>query len=201
MTAIFNVPILLSQYGYIGVFLIVFLESGIFFALPGDSLLFTAGLLAAASKLNLFYLIPIIFTATFLGGMAGYAIGQYLDKVHRYAFFRKIIKEDHIRKAHIFFEKHGKAAILLSRFVPLMRTFTPIVAGVARMNKASFIRYSIASSLLWSVSVTLLGYFLGQAFPQIEDYLHYFIIGIIGVSLIPVIYHWYSKRNKKTTRI
>ncbi len=196
MTSIFNVPLLLSEYGYIGVFIIVFLESGVFFALPGDSLLFTAGLLASTAGLHLFFLIPLIFIATFLGGVAGYGIGRYLDKIHRYAFFRKILKEEYINEAHVFFEKHGKSAILLSRFVPVIRTFTPIVAGVARMNKASFVRYSLVSSLLWSTVITLLGYYLGRAFPQIQNYLSYFFVGIIAVSLNPVIYGWLRKRRQ-----
>jgi membrane-associated protein len=198
MTSIFNVPILLSEYGYIGVFLIVFLESGIFFPLPGDSLLFTAGLLASAGKLNVFLLIPLIFTATFLGGIAGYGIGRYIDKIHRVEFLRKILKEEYIKQAHIFFEKHGKPAILLSRFVPIMRTFIPIAAGVARMNKSAFIRYSLVSSFLWSVGVTLLGYYLGRAFPQIEGYLSYFVIGIVLVSVVPIIFGWYRKHRRES---
>jgi membrane-associated protein len=197
MTAIFNVPLLLSEYGYIGVFIIVFLESGIFFALPGDSLLFTAGLLAATAGLNLFFLIPLIFIATFLGGIAGYGIGRYIDKIHQVEFLRKILKEEYISEAHAFFEKHGKLAIILSRFVPLMRTFIPIAAGIARMDKPAFVRYSLVSSLLWSAAITLLGYYLGQAFPQIEGYLKYFFIGIILVSLLPVIYGWLRKRRQK----
>lgn len=188
---------LITTYGYIGIFLIVFIESGIFFALPGDSLLFTAGLLASTVGFNLYLLIPLIFLATFLGGIAGYGIGRYLEKLHKYAFFRKILKEEYINEAHAFFDKHGKPAILISRFVPVFRTFTPIAAGVARMNKASFVRYSLVSSLLWSVSITMLGYYLGRAFPQIQNYLSYFFIGIIAVSLIPVIYGWLRRRSRK----
>jgi membrane-associated protein len=197
MSSIFNIPLLLSHYGYIGVFIIVLLESGIIFALPGDSLLFTAGLLASTAGLNLFFLIPLIFIATFLGGMAGYGIGRYLETLNRYAFFRKILKKEYIDEAHIFFERRGKAAIILSRFVPIMRTFTPIVAGVARMKKATFIRYSLISSFLWATIVTLLGYFLGQAFPSIKNYLDYFVFGVIAVSLIPVVLSCLRKRSRR----
>jgi len=194
---LFNIEHLLTTYSYAGVFLIVFLESGIFFALPGDSLLFTAGLLASVSNLNLFILIPAIFLATFLGGIAGYYIGIYIESLHRYPIFKKILKPEYILKAHKFFEEHGKAAIIMSRFVPFMRTFAPIVAGIARMPKASFLRYSFISSLLWSTSITLLGYFLGQAFPQIKDYLAYFVAAIVLVSLLPATLEWLRRRGKR----
>ncbi len=198
MDILFDVENLLRTYSYFGVFVIVFLESGIFFALPGDSLLFTAGLLASASNLNLFILIPAIFVATFCGGLVGYQIGMYLESFHRYKFFRKILKPEYIAKAHEFFEEHGKAAIMMSRFVPLMRTFAPIAAGIAKMPWLKFVRYSFVSSLLWSVSITLLGYFLGQAFPQITEYLPFFIIGIVGVSLLPIGTAWLRRHLKRS---
>jgi membrane-associated protein len=198
MTSIFNIPLLLSEYGYIGVFLIVFLESGIFFPLPGDSLLFTAGLLASTSHLNLYFLIPLIFFATFLGGIAGYYIGVYIEHVHRYSFFRKFLKEEHIKTAHEFFDKHGKGAILLSRFVPVVRTFAPIVAGIARMPRMKFLHYTFWSSLLWSISVPLLGYYLGQSFPIVKDYLSYLVILIVLFSLIPVLIEWGRRRRVRS---
>ncbi len=193
-----NAEYLLTTYGYIGVFGIVFLESGIFFPLPGDSLLFTAGLLASVSNLNIFFLIPIIFVATFLGGIAGYHIGIYIETLHKYKFFRKLLKPEYIAKAHQFFEEHGKGAILLSRFVPLMRTFAPIVAGIAKMSWPTFLRYSFFSSLLWSTSITLLGYFLGRVFPQIKDYVQYFIFAIVIVSLLPITSEWLRRRLKRS---
>lgn len=194
MNILFDVENLLRTYSYVGVFVIVFLESGIFFALPGDSLLFTAGLFASVAGLNLFILIPSIFVATFLGGLVGYELGIYIESLHRYRFFRAILKPEYIAKAHQFFDAHGKGAILLSRFVPLMRTFAPIAAGIGRMHRPSFVKYSFFSSLLWSVSVTLLGFFLGEIFPQITGYLHYFVFGIIFVSLIPFLTGWLSRR-------
>lgn len=198
MNILFDVEHLLRTYSYFGVFVIVFLESGIFFPLPGDSLLFTAGLLASVSHLNLFILIPAIFVATFCGGLVGYQIGLYLDSLERYAFFRKILKPQYIEKAHEFFAHHGKAAILMSRFVPLMRTFAPIAAGIARMPWLKFVRYSFASSLLWSVSITLAGYFLGQAFPQITEYLPYFVVGIVIVSCLPALAEWLRRHLKRS---
>ena len=201
MEHLLDAEYLLTTYGYVGIFITVFLESGIFFLLPGDSLLFTAGLFASISTLNVFFLIPLIFVATFVGGIAGYHLGMYLEHARRYRVLRWILKEKYIAQAHIFFEKHGRGAIIISRFVPLMRTFAPIVAGIARMPRASFIRYSLVSSLLWSTSITLLGYFLGQAFPGIKDSLTLIIIGIVVVSLLPAVVHYLRMRRKRSSTI
>jgi membrane-associated protein len=198
---LFNVSHLLSTYGYIGIFVIVFLESGIFFMLPGDSLLFTAGLLATGVGLNIKYLLPLIFVATFLGGIAGYYIGVYLETLYRFPIVRKIIKKEYLAYTHEFFEKHGKITILMSRFIPIVRTFAPIVAGIAGMNKRKFILYTFASSVLWTCSMTLLGYFLGRAFPQIKDYLHYFLVGIVVVSILPGLIGWIRERKRKQLRL
>ena len=195
---LFNIQYLLTTYGYIGIFIIVFLESGIFFALPGDSLLFTAGLLATGVGFNLFILIPIIFLGTLLGGIVGYFIGVYIETLQKYYFFRRIIKQEHLDAAHEFFINHGKVAVILSRFVPVIRTFAPIAAGVGRMNKKLFFLYSIISSILWSTIVTLAGFFLGKTFPHIKDYLSYFIFGIIFVSFIPVLLEWLRGRKPQS---
>lgn len=195
MNILFDIEFLLRTYGYIGIFIIVFLESGVFFLLPGDSLLFTAGLLAYAVNLNIFILVPVIFVATFLGGVTGYFVGIYIESLRKYEIFKKTLKPEYIIEAHKFFEKHGKFAIIVSRFLPILRTFTPIVAGIARMPKKSFTLYSLVSSLLWSTSVTLLGYFLGQSFPQIKDYLSFFILLVVVVSILPAIWHWLRTRQ------
>ena len=197
MNILFNVEYLLTTYGYAGIFAIVFLESGIFFPLPGDSLLFTSGLLASVSQLKIWFLVPTIFIATFSGGLMGYAIGIYIEHLRRYAFLRRILKPEYIEKAHEFFIEHGKGAILLSRFVPFMRTFIPIAAGVARMPKPLFVRYSLISSLLWSAGVTLLGYFLGQVFPQIENYLALVIACIVIISLLPALAEYLRRRLRR----
>src|SRR3989344_1488360 len=187
MPQIFDLQYIISTYGYLGIFIIVFLESGIFFALPGDSLLFMAGLLVAVLDLDLFLLIPLVFTATFLGGIVGYEIGVNLDRLKKFSLFRKILKEENLNKTHRFFEKHGKFAVILSRFVPMARTFIPIIAGIVRMDYPLFIRYSLISSLLWSTSMTLLGYFLGQLFPHIKEYVSFVILLIIFISILPMI--------------
>ena len=197
MSQLFNIEFLVTTYGYSGIFIIAFLESGIFFALPGDSLLFTAGLFASTFGLNLFILIPLIFVATFLGGVVGYEIGTKLEYLKNFKIFRKILKPEHIEKAHNFFDKHGKTAIMFSRFVPIVRTFTPIVAGVAKMRYSEFIKYSLIGSFLWSTTITLLGYFLGQAFPVIKNYLPLMVVLIIFVSVLPAIIEFWESRKLK----
>ena len=196
MSQFFDIPFIISTYGYVGIFIIVFLESGIFFPLPGDSLLFTAGLLVAVLHLNLFTLIPLIFVATFLGGVMGYEIGINLERLRKYDFFRKILKEKYIDQTHKFFDKHGGFAIIFSRFVPLVRTFMPIVAGIARMDYYKFIKYSLISSALWSTSVTLVGFFLGQIFPQIKDYISLIVLIIIIISIFPMIFEYMKHKNE-----
>jgi membrane-associated protein len=198
MTHLFDITYLITAYGYLGIFIIVFLESGILFALPGDSLLFTAGLFASVYSFNLFFLIFIIFVATFLGGAVGYEIGFYLEKLKKFSFFRVILKQEHIDKAHEFFGKYGKFAIVFSRFVPIIRTFTPIVAGIARVPYKFFTKYSLAGSILWSTIVTLLGYFLGRAFPIIKDYLWVIAILVVVVSLLPIVIEIIRSKKKKS---
>ncbi len=197
MTHLFDIPYLITTYGYYGIFIIVFLESGLIFFLPGDSLLFTAGIFAAAFGLHLYVLIPLIFVATFLGGMMGYEVGVHLEKLRKYSFFRKMLKEEHINKAHSFFHKHGRTAIIFSRFIPIVRTFLPIVAGISKVEYKFFIKYSLISSFIWSAGVTLVGYFLGNAFPQIKDYMFVVVILIIVVSSIPVVLEIIDKSKKE----
>ena len=196
MPEFFDISYLITTYGYVGIFIIVFLESGIFFALPGDSLLFTAGLFALAFSLNIYLLVPLIFVATFLGGVVGYEVGVHIVKLQNFKFFKKILKKEHIDDAHEFFEKHGKMAVIFSRFVPIVRTFVPIVAGVAKMDYKPFIRYSLVGSVLWATVVPLSGYFLGSIFPQIKDYLWVIVVLIIIASVAPIIYEiWRSEKK------
>ncbi len=196
MPHIFDIANIISSYGYVGIFIIVFLESGIFFALPGDSLLFTAGLFALAFDLNIYFLVPLIFVATFLGGVVGYEVGVHIVRLQNLRFFKKILKKEHIDASHKFFEKHGKMAVMFSRFVPVVRTFVPIVAGVAKMDYKPFIRYSLVGSALWATVVPLSGYFLGSIFPQIKDYLWVVVVLIILFSVAPIIYEMVVSRRK-----
>jgi membrane-associated protein len=195
MEVLFNIQTLIGNYGYIGVFVVVFLESGIFFALPGDSLLFTAGILAAAGFLNVWYIIPIVFIGTFFGGIVGYYIGFYIEKLRKFEFFNKILRKEHLDKTHAFLEKYGSPAVILSRFIPIIRTFMPIVAGVAYMNFKKYLKYNLIGSFLWSVSVTLVGFFLGMAFPNIKDHLHWLILAVVFISVLPMAFSFLKKRQ------
>ncbi len=197
MLHIFNITNILTTYGYIGIFVIIFLESGIFFPLPGDSLIFAAGLLAATLHFNIVFLVFLIFLAAFLGGLAGYYIGTKLDFLYRYGFFRKAIKKEYLDNAGIFLKHHGLSSILLSRFIPVVRTFLPIVAGMARMKYADFLRYSFLGSVVWSAVFVLGGYFLGKSFPHIQNYLLYIIIIVVVISILPGVYHWLKHKRKK----
>lgn len=197
MEQLFDLPTLISTYGYIGVFVIVFLESGIFFALPGDSLLFTAGLFAVTGFMNIYYLIALVFVATFFGGIAGYYVGYYIEKLRRFRVFQRVLKEEYIDKTRKYLDKHGRLSIVLARFVPLVRTFMPIVAGIANMKLSKYLRYNFIGSLLWSVGVTLVGYFLGGLFPNLKDHLHWLVIWVVIISCLPMIGSFVKSRKQQ----
>lgn len=179
---------LIETVGTIGIIAIVFAESGLFFGffLPGDSLLFTAGLFASQGHLPLVPLLIGCALAAIIGDSVGYAFGRRVGP----ALFSKedsfLFHKKHAERAKAFYEKHGVKTILLARFVPIIRTFAPIIAGVGVMPYRTFLIWNIAGGLLWTQLSLLAGFFLGQAIPGIEDYLHYIILGIIVVSLIPI---------------
>lgn len=199
MQNLFDISYLISTYGYTGIFVIVFLESGIFFALPGDSLLFTAGLLASTGIISILKIIPLIFIASFLGSLTGYIIGENIEKLRMYKFWRTLLKDEYINKAHNFLEKYAKWALIISRFVPIVRTFVPMVAGIAKMNWRSFVKWNLVGSALWATAMTAIGYFLGVILPQSKDYVHYLIYTVILISLIPIIPHfWKWKKGAET---
>jgi membrane-associated protein len=194
----FDLLSLIQAGGYVGLFLIVFAESGLFFGffLPGDSLLFTAGFLASQGLLNIWLLVPLLFVAAVLGDAVGYWFGR---KVGPRIFSKKdsvVFNPEHVKKAHDFFEKHGKKAIILARFLPIIRTFTPIVAGVAKMEYSVFLAFNLLGGLFWIVGLVLLGYFLGSLVPNADRYLLPIVLMIIVVSLLPGIYEIYKARRK-----
>lgn len=175
-----------------GLLIVVFIESGLLFPLlPGDSLLFTAGLVVAAKSAEiepfapLWVLLVTIPIAAFLGDQVGYWIGARLG----YSLFKpnaKVLKERYINEAHDFFEKHGPITIFLARFVPIVRTYAPLVAGAAKMRYPVFLSYNIIGAIVWGAGVTLLGYFLGQiAF--IRDNIDIIFLLIVFVSVLPII--------------
>jgi membrane-associated protein len=194
----FDLISLIKTAGYIGLFAIVFAESGLLigFFLPGDSLLFTAGFLASQGFLNIWVLMPLLFVAAVTGDSVGYAFGQRMGpKIFTKEdslFFHK----SHILKAQEFFEKHGGKTIIIARFVPVVRTFAPILAGVGKMKYPTFLFFNVIGGLLWAVGLTFLGYILGHTVPNIDRYLLPIVAGIIILSIAPNI--WQILRNKPT---
>lgn len=196
MHLLFDATKLIATYGYIGIFVVVFLESCLIFALPGDSLLFTAGLLAAGGMLSIGHTIPVVAIATFLGGIFGYWIGLNIEKLREHSSLKYVLKEEHVQKTHAFLERYGTVAIIFSRFVPIVRTFAPIVAGVAEMTFVRFLSYSAVSSILWASIVPLVGFFLGREFPWITHYMSLIIMLVVVLSLVPVIIGAYKHRQE-----
>lgn len=201
MDSIFNfdLPVLINSIGYLGIFFIVFAESGLFFGffLPGDTLLFTAGLIASQGYLNIFILIILVVFGAILGDQIGYLFGK---RVGPKIFNRDesfYFKKRYITDAENFYKKHGKETIILARFVPIIRTFIPILAGVGKMNYKIFVTYNILGGTLWGASITLLGYFLGQRIPNIDTYLLPILLLIVLIPIIPTLFSFICSRIKK----
>jgi len=177
--------------GYLGITSIVFAESGLLigFFLPGDSLLFTAGFLASQGFLDIYILCPLLFIAAVVGDSVGYTFGYRLGpkifKKEDSIFFDK----ENITRAQVFFEKYGGKTIILARFIPVVRTFAPILAGVGKMRYSTFIVYNLIGGLLWAVGLLGLGYFLGNVIPNVDRYLLPIILIIIFISILPNIIH------------
>ncbi len=192
---------LIAWGGYVGVTIIIFCETGIMagFFLPGDSLLVTAGLVASQGKLDIFLLNALLMAAAIIGDSVGYAIGYFagpkvFNKENSF-FFRK----EHLKRTHDFFEKYGGKTIILARFVPIVRTFAPTVAGVGRMSYKKFLPFNVIGGALWVLSMTLIGYSLGRSIPNIEKHLHLVIAVVIVISFLPLIYEWLQARKKRNT--
>lgn len=189
----FNLPDLIKHLGYFGVWGIIFAESGLLigFFLPGDSLLFTAGFIASQGFLNIWVLIFGSFVCAVFGDNVGYATGhrfgrKLFQKEESFFFHKK-----NLHKTQFFYDKHGKKTVVLARFMPIVRTFAPIIAGVGSMRYRTFMFYNLIGGFLWTVGITILGYCLGKSIPaeQIDKYLLPIILGIIVLSLVPSIIH------------
>lgn len=185
--------------GYVGLFAIVFAETGLFlgFFFPGDSLLFVAGVLAAQGFFSLPILLIVLFIAAFTGNMVGYWFGTFVGpKIFSREdslFFRR----SHILKARAFYERYGGKTIVLARFIPIVRTFAPIVAGVAKMPYGTFMMFNLIGALLWSVGLTTAAYYLGSLIEDIDRFLLPIVILIIGLSVLPgIIEYWRSRKNR-----
>ena len=190
---------LLISFGTIGLFAIIFAESGIMvgFFLPGDSLLFAAGLLSAGGKMpNIVFLSIGCAIAAVAGDQVGYSFG---NKVGPALFKRpdsRLFKQEYLSKAEEFFEHYGAKAIILARFVPVVRTFTPIVAGASSMHYRTFVRNNVIGGVAWAVVFTQLGYWLGTRFPWMVDKIEIFALVIIAFSLLPVAIEFLRHRRR-----
>ncbi len=183
--------------GYLGMFAIIFAESGLFvgFFLPGDSLLFTAGFLASQGYLNIVPLSLFVFAAAVLGDNFGYAFGRKVGP----ALFNKedsvLFHKDHLVKANDFYAKHGPKTIVIARFLPIVRTFAPILAGVGKMEYRTFFFYNVLGGAIWALGLSWLGFFLGKTVPDIDKYLLPIIIVIVVVSVLPTAVHIIKNRE------
>lgn len=185
---------------YVVVFGVVFCETGLVVTpfLPGDSLLFACGALAASegSAINLFVLMPVIFAAAVLGDFCNYEIGKWLGPK---VFSREtswLLNKKHLEKAHAFYEKYGGKTIILARFIPIIRTFAPFVAGIGKMTYFHFASFNVIGALLWTVLFTLGGYFFADL-PVVQHHFHYVVLAIIVLSVLPAVYEFWAAHRKK----
>lgn len=196
---------LIKTVGYLGLFGIIFAESGLLigFFLPGDSLLFTAGFLASQGYLNIWVLMFAVFPAAILGDNFGYAMGK---KFGPKVFTKEdsfLFNRNHLERARVFYEKYGGKTIVFARFLPVIRTFVPVLAGVGNMEYKKFVFFNILGGTLWSVGMTWLGYFLGSIIPNADQYIVPIVIAIVVLSSLPTITHFlvHLIKNKRDQKI
>jgi membrane-associated protein len=197
---VYNVPELIRFVGQFGLPLIIFAETGLLigFFLPGDSLLITAGLFAARGDLNLTLLIATLIPAAILGNATGYQIGKRTGK----ALFSRpdslLFRREHLRMTHEYYERHGGMTIIIAQFAPILRTFAPVVAGVAEMGYKRFASYNVIGAIAWIASMTLGGYLLGNVIPGIDKRIDVVVMVVIAISLLPALIGWLRSRPRRT---
>jgi membrane-associated protein len=183
--------------GYPALALIVFLETGaLVFFLPGDSLLVMAGVYAAKGDLSIWALNLLLIPLAILGDAVSYTIGA---RAGRHLFNRprsRLFRPEHLRAAHDFYERHGGKAIIIARFVPIVRTFVPVVAGAAQMSYLKFATYNVVGGAGWVLSMTLLGYGLGNTIPNLDQHIEKVIVIVIAVSLLPGLVEWWRAKRR-----
>lgn len=192
---------LVNNYGnwiYAILFAIVFCETGLVVLpfLPGDSMLFAAGTIAAVGDMNIFVLIGLLIVAAILGDFVNFEIGKHFGQKLFSNPNSKIFKQSYLQKTHDYYEKYGGRTIIIARFIPIVRTFAPFVGGMGNMNYAQFARYNIVGAVLWVVSFTTLGYFFGQL-PFVKEHFSWIMIAIIVFSVVPMIVEIIRHRKDK----
>jgi membrane-associated protein len=189
--------IIVKTVGLLGVVLIIFAETGLFFGffLPGDSLLFTAGFLSSQDYISIWWLLIFSFIASVIGDSVGYSFGKKTAPIifnKKDSFF---FQKKHIERSKVFYEKHGKKTIIFARFIPIVRTFAPIIAGIAGMEYKTFLKYNIIGGLIWTNGILGLGYILGNSIPNAEKYLTPIILLIVVISFIPAIIEFFKHKK------
>jgi len=190
---------IIETVGYIGLFAIVFAETGLLigFFLPGDSLLFTAGFLASQGIFNIYILCFLMFIAAVVGDSVGYMIGHKYGK----RLFKKedslLFHKDHLERAKAFYEKHGGKTIIIARFMPVVRTFAPVVAGIGDMKYSTFLMYNVIGGVIWAIGLPALGYILGSSIPDVDKYLLPIIALIVLASIAPGAYHTLKTKEQR----
>jgi membrane-associated protein len=195
----FEISALIRQFGYVGVWAIIFAESGLLFGffLPGDSLLFSAGFLASQGFMNIWVLIAGCFVAAVAGDNVGYATGSRWGRRLFQREDSRFFHKKHLVRAQRFYQKHGRKTIILARFLPFIRTFAPIVAGIGTMNYRVFFTFNLLGGAVWTVGFTLLGYYLGRLIPDVERYLLPIILLLVFGSLAISAWHFYQESRQK----
>lgn len=197
---------ILESFGLIGLVLVVFAESGLLvgFFLPGDSLLFTAGAISAGVlegsldlRLNIWSVVVGVFVAAVVGDQVGYLFGRRVGPALFGRPDARLFRQEHVRAAHHFFERHGPKAIVLARFVPVVRTFTPIVAGIGEMRYRTFLAFNVVGGLIWGVGVTMLGYGFGGV-PWVRRHLELTVVAVITISLLPIVVEFLRLRARRS---
>ena len=186
--------------GYVALVGIVFTETGLLvgFFLPGDSLLITAGLVAAAGGLNIWWLNGLLIVAAVSGDSVGYAIGASIGPRLFTRPKSLLFNPRHIERTRAFYARHGAKTIVIARFVPIIRTFAPVVAGVGQMEYRQFLLYNVAGGVGWVTSMTWAGYLLGRAIPNIADYVHVVVVVVIVLSVIPIVVEIVRERRRRS---
>jgi membrane-associated protein len=199
----FDLPALIKSLGFWGghliIWAVIFAESGLLvgFFLPGDSLLFTAGFLASQGFLNIWLLAIGCFICAVLGDNVGYTTGYRFGRKLFQKTESRFFHKENLVKAQDFYEQHGKKTIILARFLPVVRTFAPIVAGIGKMNYSTFFQYNLIGGFGWTIGLTFAGFWLGKAIPDVDKYLLPIVAGIILISIAPTLFHLYQARQSK----
>jgi len=197
---VYNVPELIRIVGFYGIVAVIFAETGLLigFFLPGDSLLITAGLFAARGDFKFASLILALIPAAILGNATGYFIGHRTGMALYQRPNSLLFRREHLTMTHDYYVKHGGKTIVLAQFIPILRTFAPVVAGVAEMGYRQFATYNVVGAILWVGSMTTAGYLLGNLVPNIEKRIHYVVAVVIAISLVPPAIAFLKRRRGRS---